>query len=361
MAEVINLTLFFEGCMAALMAIVQLLQSFRDRKHIWPFMFFSCVAFIVLRQFYYGAYRSPDLEFGNWPGQFVKFLLGPMLFISYRKLFYANFEVGIGHIPHFIPAIIAVFIEAAAMSLASTPEVSMNGMQVLFVRYDIEYYYNIFGVMLISAYLLYIPYKEGLISFGEKSPNDRLTRWSLFFLGFPGIVVMLLMFAIIAHKVMLARFIGCFSMLPFIAVFIATYQSPDAIKIFTSMIRKKIYERSIIRGIDVNMLKQRLDDLMYEDKIFCDDDLSLTRLAGLLSITPHQLSEFLNTHMGLNFNNYINRLRVNEAIGLMKCQAERSISSICYSVGFNSRSVFYKSFIEVTGMSPAKYKKNLEL
>jgi AraC-like DNA-binding protein len=356
MAEIINQTLFFEGCMAALIALVQLLQSFRDRKHFWPFIFFSCVAFIALQQFYYGAYRVPDLELGQWPGQFVKFLLGPLLLISHRKLFYMNFAPGVKYIAHFIPAIIAVFIEASAWFTASAPEI-----QALFVRYEIGFYYNVFGIVLLSIYLFYIPINEGLISFGKKKPADGIARASLIFLGFAGIVITLMMFAILARRVMPARLIGSFSVLPFIAIFIAAFQSPDAIGIFTSMIRKKIYEKSLIKGIDVDMLKQRLNEIMNEDKVYCDEDLSLKRLAGLLSIHPHQLSEFLNTHLELNFNNYINRLRVNEAIGLMKYQTERSISSICYSVGFNSRSVFYKSFIEVTGMSPAKYKKNLEL
>ncbi len=48
-----------------------------------------------------------------------------------------------------------------------------------------------------------------------------------------------------------------------------------------------------------------LKSLMAKDKIFCDEDLSLKRLAVLINVTPHQLSEFLNSKMNMNFNAFI--------------------------------------------------------
>lgn len=356
--EIVNQTLFFEGCLAALLAVVQLLQAFRDRKHAWPCVLFSGVAFVVLQQFYYGAYATPDLELAVWPGQFVKFLLGPALLFSFRKLFYRSYRVTGRDMAHLVPAVIALCLEAFVVLAPMSRSAAVLDLRAALISQRIGYYYNLFGVVLFSLYLFYIPVSEGLVSLRKRKANDTIMKIILIFLVIIGVIITLMIAAIVAQKVMLARSIGSLSIFPFLAIFIATYQFPQAIPILTSMIRKKIYERSLIRGIDVEALKNRLKDIMEEDKVYCDEDLTLKRLADLLSITPHQLSEFLNTHMDVSFNNYINRLRIDEAVSLMKSQPERSISSICYSVGFNSRSVFYRAFREVTGESPARLKKN---
>jgi AraC-like DNA-binding protein len=81
----------------------------------------------------------------------------------------------------------------------------------------------------------------------------------------------------------------------------------------------------------------------------------------MLSITTHQLSEFLNKQMHISFNYYINRYRVEEAIDLLQEQPERSITSICFSVGFNSKSAFYEAFAKFVCISPAKYRKHRKL
>ena len=356
--EIINQTLFFEGCMAALLAIVQFLQAFRDRKHVWPCILFGSAAFILLQQFTYGAYSNPDLELAQWPGQFVKFLLGPAILFSYRKLFYRTYDMGLRDAAHLAPAAVAVMMEAYVGLAGVSDNAAVRGVREVIVGLRIDYYYNVLGVLSFSLYLFYVPLREGLVSFTRRKTNDMITKVILIVLAFIGLVITLMMFAIIANRVMLARFIGSFSVLAFIAIFIGSFQFPQAMPILTSMIRKKLYERTLIKGFDVAALENRLHDIMEEDKVFCDEDLTLRRLADMLSISPHQLSEFLNTHLNVNFNNYINRLRIEEAVGLMKSQPDRSISSICYSVGFNSRSVFYRAFTDITGVSPARFKKN---
>jgi AraC-like DNA-binding protein len=48
---------------------------------------------------------------------------------------------------------------------------------------------------------------------------------------------------------------------------------------------------------------------------------------------------------------------VDEAINMMKDDRKRSLLSIAFAVGFNSKSVFYDAFTKQTGLSPAKYRK----
>ena len=113
----------------------------------------------------------------------------------------------------------------------------------------------------------------------------------------------------------------------------------------------------ILEGVDVNAVMQRLAGLMEKEKLYLDDQLSLQKLAASLDITSHQLSRILNTRMGLNYNNYVNGYRVQEAMDMLLHDPARSVLSIAYDAGFNSKSAFYDAFTRINGCSPVEYRK----
>jgi len=117
---------------------------------------------------------------------------------------------------------------------------------------------------------------------------------------------------------------------------------------------------NLLQTIDREHLTMQITELLEQDRLYCDEDLSLKRLADMLAINPKQLSVYLNHHLNLNFNTFINGYRVEEAIRMMREDEDRSLLSIAFAVGFNSKSVFYKEFTKQTGMSPAKYRKSLK-
>lgn len=87
--------------------------------------------------------------------------------------------------------------------------------------------------------------------------------------------------------------------------------------------------------------------------------MSLSKLASLLAVTPHQLSELLNVHMQVSFYDYLNTLRHEESLKLLcNTQQNYSITDIAYRAGYNNRNSFYKIFKEKTGVTPSEFKKN---
>jgi len=116
-------------------------------------------------------------------------------------------------------------------------------------------------------------------------------------------------------------------------------------------------EKSALKNIDTDEIMNRIKKLVEEDKIYTMEDLTLTITAGALCITRHQLSEFLNEKMNVNFNTFINRYRIDEAKKMLLNEPDQSVISIAYSVGFNSVSPFYSAFLKFTDMSPAKFRK----
>lgn len=121
--------------------------------------------------------------------------------------------------------------------------------------------------------------------------------------------------------------------------------------------KQKKYKKSLIQGLSKDIIIQRLQELMEDEKIYRQFELKLEEVAGMLFITPHQLSEFINEHLGVNFSTYINRYRVTEARQLLLCSPELSILEIGFQVGFGSKPSFNNIFKQQTGMTPSEFRK----
>lgn len=121
--------------------------------------------------------------------------------------------------------------------------------------------------------------------------------------------------------------------------------------------RKGQYSRTLLKGVNTELIYRRLMELMEKEKIFKTEDLSLMIMAEELSLTPQQLSEFLNDRLNMNFNTFINKYRIEEAKQILRNEPDRPITSIAYDLGFNTISVFYSAFCKFTGVSPARFRK----
>lgn len=113
---------------------------------------------------------------------------------------------------------------------------------------------------------------------------------------------------------------------------------------------------SRIEKINIPTILKNLDQLMNEN-IFYDEDLTLARLASFLEIRPDQLSEILNKKMNMNFNQYINEIRIKEVQKELDRSSPRNLLDLAFSVGFNSKSAFNKAFREIVGVTPRDYRK----
>ena len=120
---------------------------------------------------------------------------------------------------------------------------------------------------------------------------------------------------------------------------------------------KLSYANSTLKGVDVSARIEALNSLMAKDKLYCNENLSLALLAEAMELTTHQLSELINSHFGVGFSRYIRELRVTEAKAILAKDQRSSALSVGMMCGFGSQSAFYAAFREVTGESPAAFRK----
>ena len=123
------------------------------------------------------------------------------------------------------------------------------------------------------------------------------------------------------------------------------------------LITEIAYAKSKLYGIDTPKKIAELDDIMVRDKHYENENLSLAGVAELLALSSHQLSELINTQHQLSFPKFVRQHRINAAKRLLLSEPNASVLSISMMTGFKSQSSFYTAFKEITGKSPAEYRK----
>lgn len=93
-------------------------------------------------------------------------------------------------------------------------------------------------------------------------------------------------------------------------------------------------------------------------KKYTSKDISLAVLAGQFDTNTKYLSEVINSHYQVNFNTYINKLRVNYIIEKIKKDPNfmnYKVSYLAEFCGFSSHSSFATVFKSITGLSPITF------
>lgn len=109
-------------------------------------------------------------------------------------------------------------------------------------------------------------------------------------------------------------------------------------------------------------LIDRLLNFMNEQKPYLDPELTLSDLSKSLQISRGVLSQMINTGLGDNFYNFINKYRVEEVKKLMTDPMMKNLNllGLALEAGFKSKSTFNLIFKRFTGLTPSEYKKNLK-
>jgi AraC-like DNA-binding protein len=126
-------------------------------------------------------------------------------------------------------------------------------------------------------------------------------------------------------------------------------QEPPTSRIpFGDVKKKEIYER---------MLKY-----LKEEEPFTNPKLTLKQMASDLDTNTRYLSMVINEVEGCNFNQMLNRYRVNKVIQLLVDNQAESYSylGIAQKAGFHSKSVFISAFKAQTGATPSEFSGNMK-
>ena len=86
------------------------------------------------------------------------------------------------------------------------------------------------------------------------------------------------------------------------------------------------------------------------------ENISLAGMSAGLGVSQYVLSRVFSGTFHLNFNRYLNRVRLDYACALL-AGTDDSITEICYGTGFQSQATFNRSFQETYHMTPRAYRR----
>ncbi|MEL7601343.1 MAG: hypothetical protein A2W86_11305 [Bacteroidetes bacterium GWD2_45_23] len=85
-------------------------------------------------------------------------------------------------------------------------------------------------------------------------------------------------------------------------------------------------------------------------------DLTIAIVASQISTNRTYLSSYLNTYRQMTFNEWINRLRIEEAKNIITANKHVTLDDICEEIGYADKSYFSKCFQRYTGMTVKQWK-----
>lgn len=103
----------------------------------------------------------------------------------------------------------------------------------------------------------------------------------------------------------------------------------------------------------------RINEHIVSEKAYLKNDINRDIIAGEFGISTGYLSQIVNQYTESNFNDYINKLRVESSKEkLLDSQYDNyTIEIIGLECGFKSKSNFYTAFKKHTGQTPNQFKK----
>ncbi len=103
------------------------------------------------------------------------------------------------------------------------------------------------------------------------------------------------------------------------------------------------------------------DPLLYSLVKYMSDhyreSISLGQAAEALYVNKYHLSRLFSGAMKMNFNDYLNSLRINAAVQLLD-STDLPVTKIAYEVGFGNVRTFNRAFLKQVGAPPRAYRNS---
>lgn len=98
---------------------------------------------------------------------------------------------------------------------------------------------------------------------------------------------------------------------------------------------------------------------IIDEEIYKRPGLTIIQLAQILCTNRTTLSTSINQNENVNFNSFINNLRINKAKELMS-DNKLSLADICFQVGYTDQANFSRTFKNITGTTPLAWRRKLQ-
>ena len=309
-----------------------------------------------------------DYEIFGKPMLSSSFLLfNPSLYLYIRSLTQPDYRLNPYHVLHLLPFIIFEFLTYLFREAFSLDTFFIHDAYFIFRLF--------FGSAIFLSWCAYIPLSLMLVhkhrmylrnEWSNIEKNESLS-WLLAFAVF---YVVYCLFAVIITLIAyynrlnpLTPHIYNYStllLLVYIMSFYGLRQQIPSKRILSEELLLIPYKNSTLSTELKQQIQQNIIHYFKVEKAYLNPELDMQVLSGHLKIPKYQITEVLNTNIGMNFFQFVNSYRV-EAVKemLVNPNNKYSIEAIGYECGFTSKSSFYTVFKNITGETPVAYRNKI--
>jgi len=321
---------------------------------------------------FYGNHLNLDMLRAN-----TSTLLAPILYFYVRAVLYKDIKFQLKYLVHLIPLISVIFIFLPRFYLGDIEQKmafydNANPLFEVILVHFIVYIQLAFYLLLIYKNLL--KHKKLLLeNFSEISQLNH--RWLTYFI----------LFFTVDFLITLSRNIFKFTEYQSLTLFLTPFMLFTSLLFVCWILIQALQNPHIFLGIssklelnphrELDASKIKKDKLSQNDKLlleksitelkhfmvnsrpYLNPTLTIELLAKQLNLTTEDLSSMINHHLGQHFFDFVNTYRVKSAAKMLQIHQDKTILTILYEVGFNSKSSFNTAFKKHMAMTPSQYRK----
>lgn len=118
----------------------------------------------------------------------------------------------------------------------------------------------------------------------------------------------------------------------------------------------------VVTAAEMEAIGNTLENYMAVKKPFLINRYSLTQLAIDTKLSPQKLSSFIHAYFDCNFNDYLNKYRINAVVTELEQKTfnTKTLEAISSECGFNSRATFIRAFKKEKGSTPTEFIKSIQ-
>jgi AraC-like DNA-binding protein len=123
--------------------------------------------------------------------------------------------------------------------------------------------------------------------------------------------------------------------------------------------KKARYAKSPLSKEYTEYWKEKLLNVMENDRPYLDADLTLLKLAEQVGTSDKILSQIINCELGSTFYDLVNGYRIEEVKKILSSDSGMNILDSAFASGFNSKTAFNTLFKKKTGVTPTQFMRNM--
>lgn len=293
-----------------------------------------------------------------------QWLIMPMFYVFVSKFLSKHRIKFLSSILLFSPFFLIIILHIAQVYLASTTLYKMSSHYehgfFLYLDYC-SFIFNFTIIFLVYRKIKRFQKKQRQNGSNNKAQTDWLIR--LLYIGFFICIFWLIALTITLYlnEAIKSLFYILWLSISFLVYWLG-YAAVYQLKIYKERVninsRKSVNTEKKISKKQTSVLA-KIIEVIEKEELFLNPNLRQSQVSEKLEITANYISKILNEEKNINFNDYINQLRVKRARELLLDKEFDNYTNIAIGLesGFNSKSTFFKAFKKHTGLSPTVFKR----